>query len=894
MKKLLLILLCVPLISLGQSWQIQYLANGYDFNTIYFYNDTIGFAVGDNGAMVKTTDAGNNWVNISTGITKDITDIQFISQDTGYMCTEGEYISSASRQGELLETIDGGLTWSSVYQYSSNNAIYSFYKIKGIENGNVILIGSYYNGSTSANISSIDVVSGIRTTLWSHTQRVYFDVYNYSSNSYTLVSGTSLTSGGTFQADFIRTSISGLNVPPNYPTGGIGASLYSIDMMDANPINGITVGKYGKIYNLTNMTSVNNVITENSSFTNTLFDLWSVDMMNDKGWIVGDLGTILFTVDSGQTWTQYNNPILFEDLHSVTFLDPCRGYFAGENGIIGRYNYQEEVSATICEDVQNYNLFNLLGSNAINLGGVWTDSSGNPISSMVNASNYSLGMHTFYYNYLACGSMTSSIVELEIVENPNLNILVLNNISCNGGNDGMLQVNMNNGSIIYANSLWSNGVSSPIFQNASAGQYSVQVTDTNGCSSTEVINMVEPSLIVSNPVVTDISCSGLCDGQIDINNVSGGIAPYVYLWGNGVTSLSLSSLCAGTYHYSITDANGCLSSDSVIVNEPMPIFVNSTVSNITCFGGNDGGISVTPNGGTSPFSVLWNTSDTNFIINNLSTGLYTYTLIDNNNCSYSGSIQITEPALNVSNIQPVECFGGSFSVGSNTYSSSGVFSDTLTSFIGCDSIVVTNLVISPLNIVQNTISLCDGETVSVGSNIYTTSGNYTDTLTASNSCDSIVYTNISITPAVIWQQSFSICDGDNVIVGNSVYDTTGNYTDTLTASNSCDSIVYTNIIVDYNTSSYDTLSVTASIVWNGIPLSLSGDYSITLINSVGCDSIVNLNLTITNSTSVEENTNNKELIKITNVLGQETPYRKNTPLFYIYNDGTVEKKIIIE
>ena len=151
-----------------------------------------------------------------------------------------------------------------------------------------------------------------------------------------------------------------------------------------------------------------------------------------------------------------------------------------------------------------------------------------------------------------------------------------------------------------------------------------------------------------------------------------------------------------------------------------------------------------------------------------------------------------------------------------------------------------------------------------------------------------------MTPPVIWQQSFSICDGDNVIVGNSVYDTTGNYIDTLTAFNSCDSIVYTNIIVDNNTSSYDTLSVTTGIIWNGISLSMSGDYSITLINSVGCDSIVNLNLTIISSTSIEENNYNKELIKITNILGQEIPYRKNTPLFYIYNDGTVEKKIIIE
>jgi len=97
----------------------------------------------------------------------------------------------------------------------------------------------------------------------------------------------------------------------------------------------------------------------------------------------------------------------------------------------------------------------------------------------------------------------------------------------------------------------------------------------------------------------------------------------------------------------------------------------------------------------------------------------------------------------------------------------------------------------------------------------------------------------------------------------------------------------------YNTSSYDTLSVNASIVWNGIPLNVSGNYSVTLINSIGCDSIANLNLTVA-TTGILDITNKNNLVNITNMLGQKTPYRKNTPLFYIYDDGTVEKRIVIE
>ena len=194
----------------------------------------------------------------------------------------------------------------------------------------------------------------------------------------------------------------------------------------------------------------------------------------------------------------------------------------------------------------------------------------------------------------------------------------------------------------------------------------------------------------------------------------------------------------------------------------------------------------------------------------------------------------------------------------------------------------------------NEESICDGDSL-----LFDTSYVDADGFHISNTVDSLGYPDIVVTELSTLHitsstQSFSICTGDSLVVGSNVYTSFGNYTDTLGSFNGCDSIIYTNLLVNNNFYSFDTLVSSVSIIWSGIPLSVSGDYSSALINSVGCDSIVNLNLTITNSTSIEESTNNKKLISITNILGQKTTFRKNTSLFYIYDDGTVEKKIILE
>ena len=99
----------------------------------------------------------------------------------------------------------------------------------------------------------------------------------------------------------------------------------------------------------------------------------------------------------------------------------------------------------------------------------------------------------------------------------------------------------------------------------------------------------------------------------------------------------------------------------------------------------------------------------------------------------------------------------------------------------------------------------------------------------------------------------------------------------------------------YATFSYDTIVASGSYLWNGNTLTSSGDYSILLANAVGCDSTAYLNLTISNSTSIPEiPTSPKIVVKIVDVLGRQTKAVKNKLLFYIYNDGSIEKRVILE
>jgi gliding motility-associated-like protein len=178
------------------------------------------------------------------------------------------------------------------------------------------------------------------------------------------------------------------------------------------------------------------------------------------------------------------------------------------------------------------------------------------------------------------------------------------------------------------------------------------------------------------------------------------------------------------------------------------------------------------------------------------TGIYSDTLVTISGCdSIISSILTVNPTKNTSD-SPVICQGETVEVGTHIYSTTGIYSDTLNTILGCDSIVITNLTVGTKK--QNTLirSICTGEFFPIGIHNYTTTGIYVDTLATVYGCDSIITTNLTVIPTIQTAQSPSICEGENITVGTHIYTTTGTYTDVFKTVAGCDSIVTTDLTVN--------------------------------------------------------------------------------------------------
>ncbi len=226
---------------------------------------------------------------------------------------------------------------------------------------------------------------------------------------------------------------------------------------------------------------------------------------------------------------------------------------------------------------------------------------------------------------------------------PTASLSIYGDVGCNGACDGFISLNISNGTGPYTTSWSPSGGNATTASGLCPGVYTATISDANNCTTTFSIIITEPPVIAITPAQTDVSCNGVCDGTATVN-VSGGTPGYTYNWlPNGGTNATATNLCAGNYTCEVTDAKGCILTQTFLITEPTPLTVSSAGFNVTCFAACDGQVVAIPAGGTANYSFSWSSGCISPSCNNVCAGTYVVTVTDANGCVATSTATVTEP-----------------------------------------------------------------------------------------------------------------------------------------------------------------------------------------------------------------------------------------------------------
>jgi hypothetical protein len=175
-------------------------------------------------------------------------------------------------------------------------------------------------------------------------------------------------------------------------------------------------------------------------------------------------------------------------------------------------------------------------------------------------------------------------------------------------------------------------------------------------------NLSVSASTVNHPGGYQVTCHGGNDGSISLN-ISGGVPPYSILWSNNSSANPLTGLAAGVYTATVSDSLNNTAQVQVTLLQPPALSATSSISNyngfaISTFTKADGQVQVHPQGGTPPYTVVWNDNFNGAVRDSLSAGTYSFTLSDVNGCSTTGSRTLNQPTalqVSVSQVQGTQC-----------------------------------------------------------------------------------------------------------------------------------------------------------------------------------------------------------------------------------------------
>jgi gliding motility-associated-like protein len=501
----------------------------------------------------------------------------------------------------------------------------------------------------------------------------------------------------------------------------------------------------------------------------------------------------------------------------------------------------------------------------------------------------SVGAAGLYTVTVTDGNTCTSTTTINLTVNPLPTAAIAGDLDICAGQSTTLTAS---GGLSYA---WSTGDLTADINVGVAGDYTVTVTDGNGCTDEATVTLVV-NLLPTAAISGDLD---ICSGESTILTASGGTS---YLWSTGDNTAATSMGLAGTYTVTVTDGNGCSDTETTTVTvNPLPV-ANITGDFIICAGETT---LLTASGGTS---YAWSTGETTEDISVGAAGLYTVTVTDGNTCTSTTTIFLTVnpvPTAAISGDLDI-CIGGTTTLtasGGSSYAwstgdltadinvgAAGDYTVTVTDGNGCTDEATVTLVVNPLPIaaISGDLDICLGQSTiltasggtgyawSTGDNTAATSvglsGTYTVTVTDGNGCSDTETATVTVNPLPVANITgdFIICAGETTLLtasGGTSYawstgETTqdistgaaGFYTVTVTDGNACTNTTTSSLTVnplptaaisgDLDICAGQSTTLTASgglsYEWStgdltaDINVGVAGDYTVTVTDGNGC------------------------------------------------------------
>lgn len=446
-------------------------------------------------------------------------------------------------------------------------------------------------------------------------------------------------------------------------TGGTGNISYTLQPGSINNASGLFVSLSAGIYTLTasdaNACSASTIVTLNQPNAVSINTLTGLDPLCTG---TAD-GTITALATGGTGLLTYT--LL------PTGLSNTNGLFVGLSA--GMYTIQVN-DAQGCSQQQSISLQNPIAlswstvtSNAVlcyggNTGSIQAQAIGGSGTKQYTLFPTATTNSSGSFSNLTAGTYTMQVSDahactlstLVVINQPNAltwTSATADSVSCYGGNNGSLQVNLSGGTASYLYQILPAGPSNStgLFNGLNAGAYTLQGTDAHGCSISTQLSLGTPSaLFIDSMLSTQASCFPGHDAQL-IVYAHGGVSPFQYSIGSGwQSSNTFLSLGIGNYTVVVSDTHGCTSTSNVNISTPFaPILTITSSQAVSCHGYATGSFVSNGSGGTGPLSyhlLPLGTINTNGLFTNLNAGVYTVQLIDSLGCSDVEVLNISEPS----------------------------------------------------------------------------------------------------------------------------------------------------------------------------------------------------------------------------------------------------------